>query len=152
MQLFLNTYDFPSIITDTNSFHQPWHLFIISWVCLLKNWTSRCKKFFSVWKTEMAIFKSNQNKFEGDSKIWLRFIMFTESSVNYVVVEIYLNLFCNIMLMVSPFNWIEPILSSSEEENVLVLLKCQDTFIEYAIFKSWLFCSFLVWAQNFRNI
>ena len=40
----------------------------------------------------------------------------------------------------------EPILSSSKEENVLVLLKYQDPFIEYASFDSCLSCGFLVWA------
>ena len=38
-------------------------------------------------------------------------------------------------------NWIEPILSSSKEENVLVLLKYQDPFLEDAAFKSCLSCS-----------
>ena len=55
------------------------------------------------------------------------------------------------MLLISPLNSIEPILSSSKEENVLVLLKYQDPFIEYAIFESCLSCSF-VWAQNFSTI
>ena len=36
--------------------------------------------------------------------------------------------------------------------STLVLLKYQDTFIEYAIFESCLSCSFLVWAQNFTTI
>ena len=40
-------------------------------------------------------------------------------------------------------------LNSSKEENILVLLKYQDSFIEYAIIES---DSFLVWAQNFNTI
>ena len=57
------------------------------------------------------------------------------------------------MLTISPLNWMEPILSSIKKENVLVLLlKYQDPFIEYAIFESCLSFSFLVWAQNFRTI
>ena len=39
-----------------------------------------------------------------------------------------------------------------KEENVLVLLKHQDPFIEYAIFESCVSCCFLVWAQNFSTI
>ena len=35
---------------------------------------------------------------------------------------------------------------------MLVLLKYQDPFIEYAIFEFCLSCSFLVWAQNFSTI
>ena len=54
--------------------------------------------------------------------------------------------------MTSPLNLIEPILSSSKEENLLALLKYQDQFIEYAIFESYLSCGFLVWAQNFSTI
>ena len=48
------------------------------------------------------------------------------------------------MLTIFPLNEIEPILSSSKEENVL----WKDPFIEYPIFESCLSCSFLVWAQN----
>ena len=39
-------------------------------------------------------------------------------------------------MLISPLNWIELILSSSKEENMLVLLRYQDPFIEYAIFES----------------
>ena len=34
----------------------------------------------------------------------------------------------------------------------LVLLKYQDPFIEYAIFESYLCCSFLFWALNFSTV
>ena len=40
------------------------------------------------------------------------------------------------MLMISPLNRIEPVLSFSKEETVLVLLEHQDPFKEYAIFES----------------
>ena len=36
--------------------------------------------------------------------------------------------------------------------STLVLLKYQDSFIEYALFESCLSCSFLVWPQNFSTI
>ena len=36
--------------------------------------------------------------------------------------------------------------------STFVLSKYQDPFIEYAIFESCLFCSFLVWAQNYSTI
>ena len=36
--------------------------------------------------------------------------------------------------------------------STLVLLKYQDSFIEYAIFESCLSYSFLVWAQNFSTV
>ena len=52
--------------------------------------------------------------------------------------------------MIPPLNRIEPILSSSNEENVL--LKYQDPVTECATFESCLSCSFLVWAQNFSTI
>ena len=47
------------------------------------------------------------------------------------------------MLMISPLNWIEPTLTFSKEENVLVLLKCQDLFIEYSINPAYLALSCL---------
>ena len=54
------------------------------------------------------------------------------------------NLVGNIMLMISPsLNWIEPILSSAKQENVLVLLKYQDPFIERAIVESAYLAAFL---------
>ena len=40
------------------------------------------------------------------------------------------------MLMISPLNRIEAVLSFSKEETVLVLLEHQDPFKEYAIFES----------------
>ena len=40
------------------------------------------------------------------------------------------------MLMISPLNWTEPVLSFPKEETLLVLLKHQDPFKEYAIFES----------------
>ena len=56
------------------------------------------------------------------------------------------------MLMISPLNWIEATLTFSKEENVLVLLKCQDLFIEYSIFESCLSCCFLAWVQDFSTM
>ena len=67
-------------------------------------------------------------------------------------VKIYTNSVGNIMLMISTLNLLEPTLSSSKEENVIVLLKYQDLIIEYTIFESCLSCSFLVWAQDFSTI
>ena len=55
------------------------------------------------------------------------------------------------MLMISPLDWIEAILSSSKEEIVLVLLKYQNLFIEYT-FLSPASYSFLVWAHKFSTI
>ena len=72
--------------------------------------------------------------------------------VKYLRVKIHTNLAGNIMLMISPLNLIEPKLSSSKEKNVLVLLKYQDPFTEYAIFESCLSCGFLIWAQNISTI
>ena len=66
--------------------------------------------------------------------------------------KIYTKLASNIMLMISLWTWIEPLLSSFREENVLVLLKYQDPFIEYAIFEPCLSCAFFVWAQNSSTI
>ena len=84
-------------------------------------------------------------KYNCDQRCWL-----SQLSVKYL--KTYTNLVGNIMLMTSPLNWIEPILSSSKEENLLALLKYQDQFIEYAIFESYLSCGFLIWAQNFSTI
>ena len=51
-------------------------------------------------------------------------ILLIESNIcQYPRVKIYTNLFGNIMLIISPLNWIKKILSSSKEENLLVLLK-----------------------------
>ena len=47
----------------------------------------------------------------------------------------YTNLVGNIMLIISPLDWIKPTVSS-KEENVFVLLKYQDTFIETTLFLS----------------
>ena len=58
----------------------------------------------------------------------------------------FINLVGNIMLMISPLNWMQPILSFSKEENVLALRKYQDPFVEYTIYESCLSCDFLVWA------
>ena len=56
------------------------------------------------------------------------------------------------MLMISLLNWIEPILSSWKEKNVLVLLKYQDPFIKYVIFESYSSCFIIIGAQNFSTI
>ena len=45
-------------------------------------------------------------------------------------VKIYTNLVGNIMLIISPLYWIESILSSSKEGNLLVLLKYQGLLIQ----------------------
>ena len=58
----------------------------------------------------------------------------------------FINLVGNIMLMISPLNWMQPILFFSKEENVLALRKYQYPFVEYAIYESCLCCDFLVWA------
>ena len=67
--------------------------------------------------------------------------MLTESNkCQYHGVKIYAKFAGNNMLMISPLNWIKPILSSSKEEYVLVLLKCQDLFIGFpyqSLFKQW---------------
>ena len=76
----------------------------------------------------------------------------SQISVRYLGVKTYTNLVDNIMLMVSLLNWRWHILYSSKEKNVLVFLKYQDPFIEFAIFESCLSCVFLVWAQNFCTI
>ena len=55
-------------------------------------------------------------------------------------VKIYKNVVDNIMLIITPLN---SILSSSKEENVLALLKYQDSFIAYTIFESCLSCAVL---------
>ena len=46
--------------------------------------------------------------------------------------------------MIYSLNYEEPILSSSKEQNVLVLVKYLDRFIEYAIFESW-FAALFFW-------
>ena len=74
------------------------------------------------------------------------------SNVKDLGAKIYTNLAGNIMLMISLWTWIEPLLSSFREENVLVFLKYQDPFIEYAIFEPCLSCAFFVWAQNSSTI
>ena len=63
-------------------------------------------------------------------------------------VKIYKNVVDNIMLIITPLN---SILSSSKEENVLALLKYQDSFIAYTIFESCISCVVLVWTQNFST-
>ena len=71
----------------------------------------------------MVIFKSKQNKFEGDLKIKLRGKRLNPTeSVKYLGVYIgtYLTLPYNIMLMIFPLNWIEPMFSFSKWENILV--------------------------------
>ena len=55
----------------------------------------------------------------------------------------------NIMLMIFPINWIEPMLSFSKLENVtLKILRS----ICFAIFESYLSYCCLVWAQNCSSI
>ena len=76
----------------------------------------------------------------------------SQASCKYLEGKSYTDLVGNIMLIISPLNWTELVLSSSKEENLLVLLKYKDPFIEYAIFESSLSCVFLVWTQNFSTI
>ena len=72
----------------------------------LVNWLNANKISFNVKKTEMVIFKSKQNKFEGDLKIKLcgKTLYLTES-VKYLGVKIdTITLVGNITLMISPLN------------------------------------------------
>ena len=74
-------------------------------------------KFHSMQKTETVIFKSKQEKFEGDLKIKLcgKWLYPTES-VKYLGVKIDTNLIdlAKTLIMISPLNWIELILFSSK--------------------------------------
>ena len=96
------------------------------------------KSFTQVKNTETVIFKSKQKKFEGDLKIQLMLKTIScwliQISVKQLGVKIYANLAGNIMLMISPLNWREPIISSSKEENELVLLKIIKTHLHNMLF------------------
>ena len=87
-------------------------------------------KFYSTQKkTEMAIFKSKQKKFEVDLKIELcgKWLYPTES-FKYLDVKTDTNQVGNIMLTICPLNWIEQMVSFSKWGNMLVL-KYQDPSI-----------------------
>ena len=74
----------------------------------------------------MVIIKSQKKKFEGNFKNIIEikdyFISYwlSQISVKYLGVKIHTNLVGKSMLMIFPLKWIELILSSSKEENVLV--------------------------------
>ena len=74
----------------------------------------------------MVIIKSQKKKFEGNFKNIIEikdyFISYwlSQVSVKYLGVKIHTNLVGKSMLMIFPLKWIELILSSSKEENVLV--------------------------------
>ena len=74
----------------------------------------------------MVIIKSQKRKFEGNFKNIIEikdyFISYwlSQISVKYLGVKIHTNLVGKSMLMIFPLKWIELILSSSKEENVLV--------------------------------
>ena len=86
----------------------------------LVNWNNKIS--LSVKKTEIVIFKSKWMKFEGDLKMKLygkRLILL--KVLNTWVWKLIQTLVSNIILMIFPLNWIEPMLSFSKWENMLVL-------------------------------
>ena len=102
-----------------------------------KTW--RCHHFThayqNLWLDDVRFLRYGVRQMDGWKKwhaevgCWL-----SQISVKYLGVKIYTNLFCEIMLMVSPLNWIEPILYSSKEGNVLIKIHLQNMFISFYLF------------------
>ena len=87
------------------------------------------KILLNVKKTEIVIFKSKQEKFESDLKIKLcRKRLYPTASVKYLGVKTDTDLNWKYHVNDFSINWIEPMLSSSKWENLLVL-KCYDSSI-----------------------
>ena len=89
----------------------------------LVNWFNANKISLNVKKTEIIVFKYKQNKFEGDLKIKLcgkRLYILLKVS-NAWVWKLIQILVGSTMLMIFILIWIEPILSFSKWENMLVI-------------------------------
>ena len=118
----------------------------------LVNWLNANKISFNIKKTtEVIIFESNQNKFEGDLKIKLcGKRLYPTESVKYLGVKIDTTLSWQYHVndLSIKLNRANALLFKMRKYVSLKILK----FIYFAFFDSYLsYCS-LVWAQNFSTI
>ena len=117
----------------------------------LVNWLNANKISLNVKKTEMVIFKSKQNKFEGDLKIKLcgKRLHPTES-VKYLGIKIDTNLTWQHRVndLSIKLNRANALLFKMRKYISLKILRS----IYFAIFDSYLSYCYLVWAQNFSTI
>ena len=117
----------------------------------LANWLNGNKISLNVKKTETVIFKSKQNKFEGDLQIKLYDKrLYPTESVKYLGVKIDTNVSWqyHVNNLSIKLNRVDAILFKMRKYFSLKILRS----IYFAIFDSYLSCDRLVWAQNCSTI